>query len=158
MVLRPWQRAALERIYATDAAGHRPVRTALLSMGRKAGKSTLSAGLALAHLAGPEARPRGQIIAAAADRNQVGVIYNELKAFALAHPDLAARVAFREWNKTAEDTETGSVFITASSDHRKAHGTSPSIFIADELAQWRGRELLDALQSGQARGPNRWAS
>jgi phage terminase large subunit-like protein len=150
LVLRPWQRDAIARIYATDADGHRPVRSAVLSMGRKAGKSTISAGLAACHLAGPEAVQRGQVIAAAADRNQAGVVYNELKAFVLADPELAARVVFREWNKTAEDVETGSIFITASSDHRKAHGTGPSFFIADELAQWRGRgELLDALRTGQ---------
>ena len=150
LVLRPWQRAALTRIYATDAAGHRSVRSAVLSMGRKSGKSTLSAGLAACHLAGPEAVQRGQVIAAAADRNQAGVIYAELKAFVLADPELADRIIFREWNKTAEDTVTGSIFITASSDHRKAHGTSPVFFIADEVAQWRGKgELLDALRTGQ---------
>ncbi|MFT8247284.1 terminase large subunit [Roseomonas sp. BN140053] len=149
LVLRPWQREALAAIYATDSTGRRPVRTALLSLGRKAGKSTLTAGLALCHLVGPEAVPRGQIIAAAADRNQGGIIYNEAKAFALADPEMAGRLVFREWNKTIEDTETGSVFSTASSDHRKAHGTSPVTFIADEVAQWRNRELLDALRSGQ---------
>jgi phage terminase large subunit-like protein len=147
--LRPWQRRAITRIYATDAKGRRPVRTALLSLGRKSGKSTLTAALALCHLADCEAVPRGQVVAAAADRNQAGIIFAELKAFVLADAELSGRIVFREWNKSAQDTVTGSVFITASSDHRKAHGTSPTFFVADEVAQWRGRELLDALRTGQ---------
>lgn len=149
LVLRPWQRDVLEAIYSTGPDGRRMVRTALLSLGRKSGKSTLSAGLALCHLAGPEAVSRGQVIAAAADRNQASVIYAEAKAFALADPELSERLVFREWNKTIEDVQTGSVFATASSDHRKAHGTSPVTFIADEVAQWRSGELLAALRTGQ---------
>ena len=149
LALRPWQREVIRRIYAPGPDGRRLVRTALLSMGRKGGKTTLSAALALCHLVGPEAVPRGQIIAAAADRNQGAIIYNEMKAFALAAPEIADRLVFREWNKTIEDSVTGSVFATASSDHRKAHGTSPVFYVADEVAQWRGRELLDALRTGQ---------
>jgi phage terminase large subunit-like protein len=147
--LRPWQRTALGEIFRTDADGKRVVRTALLSLGRKSGKSTISSGIALAFLAGPEAVQRGQIVVSAADRNQGAIIFNEVKAFALADPEIADRLLFREWNKTIEDTVTGSTLVTASSDHRKAHGTSPLVWLADEVSQWRGRELLDALQTGQ---------
>jgi len=147
--LRPWQKAILRQIYATDADRRRPVRTAVISLGRKAGKSTLCAALALCHLLGPEAVPRGQVVSAAADRPQAGIIFNELRAFALANPEIAARVIFRDFAKTAEDTITGSTFSALSADHRKAHGLSPTVAICDEVAQWRGRELLDALRTGQ---------
>jgi phage terminase large subunit-like protein len=149
LVLRPWQRDLLARVYAEGADGRRAVRTALVSTARKSGKSTLCAALALCHLVGPEAVPRGQVVSAAADRGQASIIYNELRAFALAVPAIADRLLFRDFNKTVEDVETGSVFAALSADHRKAHGLSPTVAICDEVAQWRGRELLDALVTGQ---------
>jgi phage terminase large subunit-like protein len=147
--LRPWQRDLIRRVYAEGPGGRRLVRTALVSTARKSGKSTLCAALALCHLVGPEAVPRGQVVSAAADRGQASIIYAELRAFALANPDIADRVVFRDFNKTVEDVETGSVFAALSADHRKAHGLSPTVAICDEVAQWRGRELLDALITGQ---------
>lgn len=148
LVLRGWQRQAVDRLYATGPTGHRLVRTALLSMGRKAGKSVFAAALALCHLCGPEARRRGQIVSAAADRAQARIIFSEVKAFILANADLAARTVIREWNSSIEDTITGSTFTALSADARKAHGLSPTVAICDELSQWRSRELLDALRTG----------
>ena len=149
LVLREWQRDIIRALYATDAEGKRNVRQAVVSMGRKNGKSALAAALALCHLVGPEAVPRGQVVSAAADRGQAALIYAELRAFALARKDIADRLVFRDFNKTVEDIETGATFAALSSDHRKAHGLSPVMAIADELAQWRGRDLLDALRTGQ---------
>ena len=72
--VRPWQREFLEGIYnPTGVDGRRQVRSALLSMGRKNGKTGLCAMLALAHLCGPLAEQRGQIYSAAADRKQAGL-------------------------------------------------------------------------------------
>lgn len=149
LALRPWQKEIIRAIYGTDAKGRRPVRTALVSMARKNGKTTLAAALALCHLVGPEAVARGQVVSAAADREQAAITYRELRAFALANPEIADRLLFRDFNKTVEDVVTGSTFAALSADHRKAHGLSPVVAICDELAQWRGRELLDALQTGQ---------
>ena len=41
--LRPWQREIIEAIYATDDAGRRIVRTALVCVPRKNGKTQLAA-------------------------------------------------------------------------------------------------------------------
>src|SRR5262245_26247587 len=58
--LRDWQKDIIRRVYGpVDESGRRLVRTALLTMARKNGKSGLVAALALAHLCGPEAEPRG---------------------------------------------------------------------------------------------------
>ncbi len=109
----------------------------------------MAAALALAHLCGPEVEKRGQIYSAAADRAQAAIIYNEMLAMIRADESLSARIIPREFNKTLTDQESGSVYAALSSDARKAHGLSPSFTICDELAQWKGRELFDALQSGQ---------
>ncbi len=58
MRLRAWQREFIAAVYAEDGEGFRPVRTAVLSMARKNGKTQLAAALALCHLLGPEAEPR----------------------------------------------------------------------------------------------------
>lgn len=149
MRLRGWQHDAIAKIYATDGDSKRLVRTALISTARKSGKSTFAAALALCHLAGCEARPRGQIVSAAADRGQARIIYTELRAMVMADKDLRERVVFRDYNGTAEDVVTGSTFTALSADFRKAHGLSPTVAICDELAVWRGSDLFRALQSGQ---------
>jgi phage terminase large subunit-like protein len=146
--LQPWQKRIIRDLYRTDRRGRRVVRTGLVSMGRKNGKSGLAAALALAHLAGPEAIRGGQALSGAADRGQAGIIFEGMKAMALASPALRDRLNIKVFSKQIEDTETGSTYAALSSDARKAHGTSPSFWIADEVAQWRGRDLLDALRTG----------
>lgn len=148
MRLRDWQKAIIRDLYRTDAAGRRVVRQALITMGRKNGKTQLAAALALAHLCGPEAEPRGQVFSAAADRGQAAIIFAEMKAFVLASPELAERVVIREFKRELEDVVTGSIYLPLSSDARKAHGLSPSFYVADELAQWPSRDLLDNLATG----------
>jgi phage terminase large subunit-like protein len=149
--LRPWQRAIIESIYATDADGNRPVRQALATMPRKNGKTELAAGLALAHLAGPEAEARGEVYSAASDRNQAGRIFRELEAFILADDDLAGRCNVQRFAKRIEvmaGPGAGSVYEALSSDAKKAHGLSPSFAVCDEVAQWLGRDLYDNLVTG----------
>jgi phage terminase large subunit-like protein len=61
--LRPWQREIIRGIYAT------PTRRAIVSFGRKSGKTSLSAMLLLLHLCGPEARANSQLYSAAQSRD-----------------------------------------------------------------------------------------
>jgi phage terminase large subunit-like protein len=151
--LRPWQRAIVQAIYRTDDDGHRVVRTALLIFPRKQGKSALASALALCHLVGPESEPRGQGVSAAADRNQAAIVFKELVAMILADDALAGRCNIIRHAKQIEDLETGSTYEALASDAHRVHGPSPSVVIADELAQWKGRELYDALATSQgARG------
>lgn len=147
--LLPWQRDVIQAVYATDDNGSRPCRTALVSCGRKSGKTTFAAALALAHLAGPEAIPRGLVVSAAADRPQAALVFNEMVAFAAADEELRQRINFRHWQRQADDRLTGSTYAALSADQRKAVGISPSFAICDELAVWRGSGLIDALRSGQ---------
>jgi phage terminase large subunit-like protein len=146
--LRPWQRAIIEAIYSTDATGRRLVRQALITVPRKNGKTQLAAALALCHLAGPEAQPRGQTYSAASDRKQAALIYTEMLAMVRVNPELSERVINRDYNKSMEDAETGSTYLALSCDARKAHGLSPSFVVCDELAQWHGRDLYDNLATG----------
>lgn len=145
--IRPWQREIIEEIYAVDDQGHRPVRTAVLSMGRKNGKTGLAAALGLCHLAGPEAEARGEVYSAANDRAQAAKLFNEMSAMIRVHPHLNARISERRFTKELEDAVTGSTFTALSSDAATKHGLSPSCVIYDELGQASNRDLFDALDS-----------
>src|SRR5262245_45162305 len=68
--LDPWQKDFIHSVYATDENGKRKVKSAVLSVGRGNGKTTLAAALALCHLAGPCSESRGEVYSAANDRFQ----------------------------------------------------------------------------------------
>ncbi len=145
--VRPWQRKILQGIYKTDKRNRRIVRQALLTMPRKNGKTGLTAALALVHLCGPEAEPRGQVYSAGADRHQAALIYEEMKAIIAAVPQLSKRVIVRDFNKHLEDVETGSIYYALSADSKTKHGFAASFVVYDELAQAPDRKLYDVLTS-----------
>jgi phage terminase large subunit-like protein len=143
--LLAFQREWIEAVYAEDADGLRHVRTALLSAARGNGKTVLIAGLCLAHLVGPEAESRGEVYSAAATRDQAAIIFAELEAWITRVPWLRARLNIKRFGKIIEDLETGSVYKALASDAPAAHGLAASFVAADELSQWKRRELYDVL-------------
>lgn len=153
--LRDWQKRIIRRVYdGSNTDGTRLVRMALLSMGRKNGKTALVAALALAHFVGPEAEPRGQIVSAAADKQQAAIIFREMKAMILADPGLSDRILIRDFNREMEDAETGSTYHALSSDVATKHGLNPSLVVYDELAQAPDRQLFDVLETSQGARAN----
>ena len=152
--LHQFQEQFIRGVYAPDDDGNRIVRLAALSVARGNGKSALLAGLSLAHLLGPMQEPHGECYAAALDREQAGVLYRQARAYIEATPWMAARVNIRDWHKEIEDEETRSRWVALTSDARKAHGLAPSFWVADEVAQWRSRELWDNLATGMGKRAN----
>lgn len=157
MIVRDWQREFLEAVYREDEDGNRPVRTAVLSMARKNGKTGIAAGLALCHLAGPEAEPRGECYAAANDRFQAGKMFAEMVAIIGEHPELEARcniIRFRKEIEVLEGQGKGSIFAALSSDATTKLGLSPSFTVVDELGYAPKRDLYDALDSAMGARDN----
>jgi len=152
--VRDWQRDIIEAIYREDDEGKRPVRTAVLTFGRKNGKTGLAAGLALCHLAGPEAERRGEVYSAANDKEQAGKTFAEMVAMVEVHPILAHRINVKRFGKELEDMETGSIFKALSADVAGKHGLSPSCVIYDELGQAANRELYDTLDTAMGARDN----
>lgn len=148
LILRPWQKEIVNSIYAVDEDGKRMVRTALVTLPRKNGKTAIAAALALCHLLGPEAEQRGQIFSASADREMASIIYREMEAVILSVPEFSSRCHIQSFHKTITDTTTGSVYRAMTADSRKAHGLSPSFMVYDELAQSNDRDLYDNLTTG----------
>jgi len=144
--LRDWQKDIIRGIYdpQTDD-GRRRIRTALISMARKNGKTELTAALALAHLVGPEAETRGEIYSAAADREQASMIYKAAAAMVRMDPDLEERINPIESKKRLVCYRNGSFYQALSSDSRTKHGFNASVILYDELAQAPNRNLYDVL-------------
>lgn len=148
--LRPFQRRIIGRLYKTNRAGRRVVRTGVLSMGRKNGKTDVGARLALCHIAGPEAEQRGEVYSAANDRFQAGRNFAEICAIIERTTWLAKRISIRRHSKELEDIGeggTGTTYAALSADVATKHGLSPSFVVYDELGQATSRELFDVLDS-----------
>ncbi|MGU3576710.1 terminase large subunit [Brucellaceae bacterium C25G] len=150
MKLRPWQREFVEAVYAENSEGVRPIRTAVLSMGRKNGKTQLAAALALCHLLGSEAEPRGEIYSAALTRDQAAKLFQEMCAILKAHPELEDRVNIIRFNKQIEvlfGKGESSIYAALSADAGSKMGLSPSFVVYDELGSAPNRDLYDALDT-----------
>jgi phage terminase large subunit-like protein len=149
LYMHGFQQEIIERIYGPSRPdGGRLVRTALITLPRKQGKSTTAAALVAAHLCGPMVEPRGQIVSAATDRQQAAIIFDELLAMLDKRPSLAESLHVQRWNKTITHVPSGTVYRAASADARKAHGLNPTLVVADELSQWRSPELYHNLVTG----------
>ncbi len=155
--IRDWQREFLEAVYAEDENGQRPVRTAVLSMARKNGKTQLVAGLGLCHLLGPEAENRGEVYAAANDKQQSGKTFMEMVAILDEHPELDSRVNVVKFSKRIEVLSgqgRGSIFQALSADASTKQGLSPSFTIYDELGTAPKRDLYEALDTAMGARDN----
>lgn len=144
-VLRDWQLQIVRDIYApVNDDGYRTVRTCLLTMPRKNGKTQLCAALVLYHLLG-DGENGAQVYSAAADRNQAALIFNAAAAMVRNDPELMTFVNIIESQKRIVHHESGSFYQALSSESRSKHGFSASTIIYDELAQAPNRELWDVL-------------
>ena len=143
--LRPWQRQIIETIYGT------PTRQAIISLGRKNGKTSFTAMIVLAHLVGPEARRNAQIYSAAQSRDQAGIVFSLAAKMVRMNPELNGpnMVVIRESEKSLFSPLTGVRYKALSADATTAYGFSPVLVIHDELGQVRGErsELYDALET-----------
>ena len=143
--LRPWQKADLRKIYDNPAG----TRTAIISFGKKNGKTSLAAFLLLLHLCGPEAVPNTQLPSTAQSRDQAGVLFSLAAKTVRMSPDLNANLVIRDTAKQIFCPELGTLYKALSAEVSTAHGQSPIFAIHDELGQVRGpiSELYNAIEN-----------
>jgi phage terminase large subunit-like protein len=155
MKLLPGQRRFVQAVYGRLAAdGRRKIRIAIKSEPRGNGKTGLLAGLALAHLLGPECEPRGEIYSAAYNKLQAALIFAEMKAIIEAVPEFEGRCNLQRYGKVIEVLSgdgAGSVYESLSADDKRAHGLSPSFWVFDEFAQAPNADLLDNLRTAMGK-------
>jgi len=146
--LRSWQKRFIRDIYElTNASGGRLVRDAVLSMGRKNGKTALIAALVLVHLIGPESVANGEIYSGANDREQAAIIYKMVAQFVRADTELMAIARCIDSTKRVVCHGNGSFYRALSREAGTKHGLNPTFCIYDELAQAKDRELYDTLNT-----------
>jgi phage terminase large subunit-like protein len=148
IVLRPWQRREMLRIYDNPHG----TRRAILSFGRKNGKTAFAALLLLLHLCGPESRPNSQLNSAAQSRDQAAILFALAAKMVRMSPDLSEAVNIRDTAKQLYCPERGTLYRALSADATTAYGLSPAFIVHDELGQVRGpkSELYEALETATA--------
>ncbi|MDB5597392.1 MAG: terminase [Hyphomicrobiales bacterium] len=147
-ILRPWQKRFIKAIYEPhNLGGRRMVRRAILSIGRKNGKTALIAALVLAHLIGPEAIENGEIFSAANDREQAAQVFKVAAQIVRADPELSRLLKIVDSTKHIACFANGSFYRAISAEAGTKHGLNPSFVIFDELAQAKNRELYDVLDT-----------
>lgn len=151
--LRGWQKDEIRRIYDNPNA---LTRTAILSFGRKNGKTALAALLLLVHLCGPEARPNSQLYSAAMSRDQAAVLFGLAAKIVRMSPDLSRYVTIRDTAKQLYCEELGTLYRALSADAPTAYGLSPVFVVHDELGQVRGprHELYEAMETATSAHEN----
>lgn len=144
--LRPWQRKIMRGIYDS------PTRRAIISFGRKNGKTSLAACLLLLHLCGPEAKANSQLFSAAQSRDQASILFALAAKMVRMSPDLSEYVTVRDTAKQLACGELGTLYRALSADASTAYGLSPAFVVHDELGQVRGprSELYEALETAAA--------
>lgn len=143
--LRDWQKEAIRKIYDNPHG----TRRAILSFGRKNGKTGLAAFLLLLHLCGPEARPNSQLYSAAQSREQAAILFSLAAKIVRMSPDLNAVVVVRDTAKQLYCPELGTLYRALSAEASTAYGLSPVFIVHDELGQVKGprSELYEALET-----------
>jgi phage terminase large subunit-like protein len=153
-VLADWQADKIVRpLFGWKRAdGTRKYRTCFIAVPRKAGKTTLAAGLAL-YAAFADGEPGAQVVNAAADREQARLCFDVSRQMVEAEPELATRS--QVFKNAIVIGETGSSYRVLSSESYTKHGLSCSYIGADELHCWPGRDLWDTLvtSTGARRQP-----
>lgn len=142
--LRPWQRKIIRAIYDS------PTRRAIISFGRKNGKTALSAFLLLLHLCGPEARQNSQLYSAAQSRDQAAVLFKLAMQMVRLNPDLDSVIGVKDATKMLTCPDLGTSYRALSSEAPTAFGLSPVFAVHDELGQVKGprSDLYDAIETG----------
>src|SRR5262249_37838841 len=146
--LMDWQRDAVQKTYDNPAT----TRRAIISVGRKSGKTTFAACLLLVHLVGPAAIPNAQLFSAAQSRDQASLLYALAAKIVRMSPSLSAAVLCKDGMKQMVCLGRGTTYRALSADASTAFGLSPALTIFDELGQVRGprSELYEALETATA--------
>ena len=144
--LEEWERRVVRLIFGTKwkSSGRRVIRTMYLFVGRKNGKSTYSAGLALLMLLA-DGEQGGEVYSAAADKDQAAIVFNEAARMRAGSQALAeVTEAFKH---SIICSSLSSIYQVLSSAAETKDGLNPSAVIVDELHAHKNRRLYDVLHT-----------
>lgn len=147
MRLADFQKRFVREVYDNPAG----TRRAILSVGRKNGKTGLIAALLLAHLVGPEAKQNSQLVSGAMSRDQAALVFNLASKMVQQSPELSKVVRIVPSGKRLIGLTMNTEFRALAADGKTAHGLSPVLAILDEVGQVRGpqSDFVDAITTSQ---------
>lgn len=140
--LRPFQREII------DGSFKKGVRTALVSMPRANGKTSLASMIALAEMV--VGQPSAEVLVVASDQRQANITFAQARRMVQANPLLADRVAVYKDHLLFEDNDAK--LIPLSADPSSLHGYDPTLLIVDELHVVT-RETWEAATSAVGKRP-----
>jgi phage terminase large subunit-like protein len=143
--LRPWQKDQIIKIYDNPFG----TRRAIISFGRKNGKTAFASFLLLLHLCGIKARPNSQLYSSAQSREQASVIFDLARKIVRMSPELVDFVLIRDHARQLLCKDLGTTYRALSAEATTAFGLSPVFIVHDELGRVRGErsEMYEALET-----------
>jgi phage terminase large subunit-like protein len=154
--LLDWQQRLLRHVFGWKRLdGYRLYRRVYCEVGRKQGKSTLAAAVAL-YLAYGDDENSPQIVCAGADKDQAGVVYNAARNILSANTVLYDESAVYSSKKEIQlRNNPGGYIKPVSADAKRLYGLNIHGLIFDELMTQTNRELWNSLttSSGARRQP-----
>ena len=134
----PWE---YDFVHGALAPG---VDVAALTIARGNGKTTFCAAIAHAALCGPLAVQRGETVVVASSFEQARLTFDHVCSF-IGYENLKDRSRYRLWDSAQlarlRCLEHETQLRCLASDPRRMHGIAPSLLLADEPAQWKGRRV-----------------
>jgi phage terminase large subunit-like protein len=162
--LDPWMERIVRAIYSpryleddTDnqiSKGDRIITSVFLMVPRGNRKTSLGAALTLLHTIGPERRPLGQVVCAAADQKQARIAFDEAASILRQDRRLTPLVKIADARNRVTNRKHGTWLEALSADGATQHGRTPDFCLMDELHSWRNSSLWEALRTGLAKVPN----
>ena len=156
LVLEPFQIFTICAIYGFRAkkdTSKRMVTDVIIFIPRKAGKSTLTAAIALYELAFGEAG--AEVYSLATTRDQASIVFQAATGFIDAMPGDVAGLYNVSRHNIMKAGDTQSMFKALSRDAKKTgDGMNPSCAIIDEAAQIVDRNSIEVLHSGMVARQN----
>lgn len=149
--LTPEQRLFLRETFKRRD-GVRVVRQAILSAGRKFGKTVFCACIVLAFLCGPLAgrNQNRAFYSSALKREQAALLFDRAVQIIRFSHRLSSLIVIRMSLKELYCSTSGNSYAALSAEDKTAHGKSPYGVVHDELGQVDGptSKLYDALDTG----------
>lgn len=147
-VLEPWQSFIICSVFGWkhQADGRRRFRQAYVTMGRKNGKSTLAASVAI-KMAALDREPQAQVFIGATKREQANIIFSEVGRQCRSNLALHELAEQRQY-----EIQFGESYVRPLGSDRSFDGLSPHAVIFDELHEWKEqhRPFYDTLTTGFA--------
>ena len=149
LVGKPIQLLPFQLKIIEDAFFNRATRLAIISIGRKNGKTALVAVIAILALLGFRIKENSFLAVGARSRDQASILFTYMQKMINMSPVLSKVLHIKDAKKESVCPSTGIHLRCMSADAITAFGYSPALVIHDELGQVRGPRdaFFDALET-----------